>query len=116
MTIAISTPIIIWMSYQALVIMVALIAASKQKTSIQGMALAATIGLGGLTTTLLLSSFLWAFLLVEITVWALGLAASALWELVRPPTGPNEDSDLGWRFALGVSLRISLALGVWLSL
>ena len=116
MTIAISTPIIIWMSYQALVIMMALIAASKQKTSIQGMALAATIGLGGLTTTLLLSSLLWAFLLVEITVWAMGLADFVLRELVRPPTGPDEDSDLGWRVALGLSLRLALAQGVWLSL
>jgi hypothetical protein len=116
MTIAISTPIIIWMSYQTLVIMMALIAASKQKTWIQWMALAATIGFGGLTTTLLLSSFLWTFLLVEMTVWALGLTDFVLRELVRPPTGPDEPTDTGWRVAVGVSLRIALALGVWLSL
>ena len=116
MTIAISTPIIIWMSHQALVIMMALIAASKQKTWIQGMALAATIGFEGLTTTLLLSSFLWTFLLVEITLAPLYLAGAELRELVRPPTGPDEAADLGWRFALCVSLRIALALGVWLSL
>lgn len=111
----ISTPIIVWMSYQALVIMTALITAATRKSPIHWAGLAAAIGLGTWTTTLLMSSFTASFLFVEIIVWGAGFAVGALEVATHPPTGPNERPD-GWRFALAVSGRLAIALGVWLSL
>lgn len=116
MTIAISPPLTVWMIYCSIVVLSTLLGRSKAETeSIGIVTLALAVGIGALTISLLAAGYSLAFLLLEAGVWMFGISIAALAAGIRPPTGPKEDTRPA-KLALAVSLRLIIALGVWLSL
>jgi len=116
MTFAISPPITVWAIYCSIVVLSTLIDRSKSDDlEASTVTLAMAIGAGAITVSLLASGFTLTFLLLEILIWTFGIGASMLSLALRPPSGP-QGSETPARLALAVSLRLLLALGVWLSL
>ena len=103
----INLPIVTWIAYNTLSCIGTLLGDKPNKNATFGLAL----GVSMLSCALLSSGALHLFLGMEITLWVLQSLVALVGLAVLPP-GP--DSGPAGKLALGASIRLSIALIVWL--
>jgi hypothetical protein len=99
-------PVAIWTAYNALN---CIFAAMKDANGKVGFAI--SLGTAALSCGLLSAGAHVQFLSMEITLWILQTLVVILSLAVRPPGSAND--DIG-KLALGASIRLALAMIVWL--